>query len=715
VDEFLTATISGVCIAAIFAMAATGLVLTYTTTGIFNFAHGAIGMLGAFAYWQLHEDWGWPVLVSLAVVLLVLAPLLGVAIELVVMRNLNDVPEIARLVVTISLLAALVGLGLWLWSPQRGYPMDRFFDGEVLRIGGVNVTYHEIAGLVVIVVVAAGLRALLYRTRTGLAMRAAVDDRNLAMLNGARPDRSALLAWAIGCSLAALAGIFIAPDVGVAHINLTLLIVNAYAAAMIGRLRSFPLTFLGALILGLADAYWLAYQPQDNQYVSQLRFGIPVILLFVVLVFVPPARLRGTVTGRAREVIPLPSWRTAIVVASAVVAVSLVLTPMLGEADALRASKIVALAVIALSLVPIVGFGGMPVLCPMSFAGIGALVYSHNAPAGEPWALVLAAVVAGAAGALVALPVLRLSGIELALATAAFAVALDRWVFLLDPFDLGPLTIRFFGFGSTAVTPVDVPGVESTDRDVQLVLLATAFAVLYLVVVAVRRSGFGMRLLALKTSPAAAATLGLDLRRLRLGVFALSGAMAGVGGALYGSTLGSISPETFSFFQSLPLLLLAVVGGIGSASGALFAGAVLGGAPILITTWPAFQNPNRVLPGMMGIGLGRNPNGAVSDMAEAYRPVAAVRSVLLSALGIGALLLALRGAGVVTSWTLVIGVVAVLLAAPAAAGAMFARRQQAGGAAPRALPLEHAGVDRPFTADEVAALDAELALPAVTP
>ena len=125
--------------------------------------------------------------------------------------------------------------------------------------------------------------------------------------------------------------------------------------------------------------------------------------------------------------------------------------------------------------------------------------------------------------------------------------------------------------------------------------------------VAVRRSGFGERLLAMKDSPAACATLGLDVTRLKLAVFALSAAMAGVGGALYAGTLGSVAPERFAIFESLPLLLLAVVGGIGSAAGALFAGLILAGFPIAIGIWPILANLNRVLPGHDGRGPGTKP------------------------------------------------------------------------------------------------------------
>src|SRR5215468_11492918 len=181
-DQFLQATITGLAAAAVLAVAASGLVVTYTTTGIFNFAHGAVGMLGAFAYWQLRFGWGWPAPVALLVVLVVLAPLLGVVIERVVMRGLYDAPETSRAVVSIGLLAFLLGLGLWLWPPDVARPMPRFWGNRSVHVLGVALTWHEIAGILIAGALALGLRALLYGSRAGLAMRAAVDDRSLSLL-----------------------------------------------------------------------------------------------------------------------------------------------------------------------------------------------------------------------------------------------------------------------------------------------------------------------------------------------------------------------------------------------------------------------------------------------------------------------------------------------------------------------------------------------------
>ncbi|MEY2571462.1 MAG: branched-chain amino acid transport system permease protein livM, partial [Acidimicrobiaceae bacterium] len=415
-EKFLTLTISGLSIAGVFAVAASGLVLTYTTTGVFNFAHGAIGMLGAFAFWQMHVEWGMPTWLALAIVLLVLAPVLGILIEAGIMRRLAGTSEATQIVVTVALLAAALGLGQWIWSPVEAHPIDRFWGGNKVSIGNVNVTWHALFSFGAAVAVAVGLRFLLYRTRAGITMRAAVDDRRLSLLNGARPDRSAMLAWAIGCSLAALAGVLISPDQGLQHTTLTLLIVNAYAAAMLGRLRSLPLTFLGAVVLGLADAYGSGYIDKSNVYLGGLRPAIPIILLFIVLLVLPQSRLRLHSAVRSRERYPVWSWSSALTMFALLVGATAVVATLLTDGDARSLMAVFGVAIVALSLVPLVGYAGQISLCQMSFAGIGAVVMAHHGEGGNPLALVLVALVCGVVGAIVALPALRLSGIYLALA-----------------------------------------------------------------------------------------------------------------------------------------------------------------------------------------------------------------------------------------------------------------------------------------------------------
>src|SRR4029453_14989030 len=146
-DVFLEATITGLATAAILAVAASGLVLTYTTTGIFNFAHGAVGMLGAFAYWQLRFGWDWPAPLPLGGGRGGLAPLRVLVIERGGMRGPPDAPETVRVVVSIGLLAALIGVGLWVWPPDVARPLTRFWGNASIEVAGVTVTWQDIAGL----------------------------------------------------------------------------------------------------------------------------------------------------------------------------------------------------------------------------------------------------------------------------------------------------------------------------------------------------------------------------------------------------------------------------------------------------------------------------------------------------------------------------------------------------------------------------------------
>ena len=700
-EKFLTALVSGLATGGVYAVASSGLVLTYTTTGVFNFAHGAIGMLGAFTFWQLHVEWGMPTWLALFVVLFVVAPLAGLLIEAGVMRRLHDVSEAAQIVATVALLAAALGLGQWVWAADEAHPIQHFWQGNKVSIGGVNVTWHSLFTMLMAVVVAVGLRLLLYRTRAGITMRASVDDRSLARLNGASVDRSAQLAWAIGCSLAALSGVLIAPDQTLAHLVLTLLIVNAYAAAVIGRLRSLPLTFIGAIALGLVDAFAKSYISQSNRTWSGIRPATPIIVLLLVLLVLPHARLRGQRPARSRERFPVWSWPSALTTGLVIVVGTAAVATLLTESDAQSALRLFGLAIIALSLVPLVGYAGQISLCQMSFAGVGALVMAHNGARGNPLTLVLVAVVCAAVGAIVALPALRLSGIYLALGTGAFAIILDRWLFNIPAVHIGDHELVLFNSSVVTVDRLRVPGVDPSSSKAELVVLAAVFGLLTLVVVAVRRSAFGERLLALKDSPAACATLGINLTTTKLAVFSLSAAMAGVGGAIYGGALGTISADRFSFFESLPVLLLAVVGGIGTPIGALLGALTLFLLPVLGATFSWFAQPARILPGTIGLTLGRNPNGVAADLGERLAPLRRHPVALGVTVAIIAGLFALEVGDIINGW--VFGVLAFV--APFAVAQLAARP-----AAPARddLDLEWLGLRDPFTDDAVRAIDAEL-------
>lgn len=704
-DKFLTFTIVGLATSAIYAVIASGLVLTYTTTGIFNFAQGATGMLAAFAYWQLRFSWGWPTPVALVVVLCVLAPLFGVLIDRVIMRGLQDTSETTKLVVSISLLIGMIGLAQIVWDPNVSRPYATFFATSApLEIGPTTITWHQIITIAVAIAVAIGLRFLLYATRIGIAMRAAVDDRSLATLNGARPHRVSMFAWAIGSSLAALGGILIAPLVPLEAGTLSLLIISAYAAAIFGRLRSFPLVFLGAIVVGCTEGYLSGYLPQ-NQYLPGLRLASPAILLFLVLLLLPNQRLRGRT--RSREFFPMPSRAGALGFAAAVIAAGVVLATTLSQPDLVTYGRIFSIGIIALSLVPLVGYAGQVSLCQLSFAGIGAIVMAHLGTDGNPLALVYAVVITAAIGSVIALPALRLSGIYLALGTAAFAIALDRWVFTLPKFSVfGLFDIDLFQQGSVSVDPLKLAGYSFDSPGSQMILMSTVFALLSLLVIAIRRGRFGRRLLAMKDSEAACATLGLNLLGTKVTVFAVSAGMAGLGGALLGSQLSSVSPQNFDLVTGLPIFALAVVGGIGAAGGALFgAVSLMGLLPLLAALLPSLAQYTVVLPGLVGIGLGRNPNGAVHDLREGFEPIVRTRAVLAATVAVLAGLYAIRMLDVIDNWTYAILTIVTPLVAVGVATAL-----QRGPAGPAAVPLEWRGVTEPWTDDDARELDRVLGM-----
>jgi len=706
VEKLLIFTIVGLSLAAIYSIISSGLVLTYTTTGIFNFAHGAAGMLAAFTYWQLRFDWGWPAPVALFVVLVVLAPALGLLLERVIMRGLVGTTEATKLVVSISLLVGMIGLANVIWKPGVSRPMSTFFQGQTIDLGVTTITYHQAITIAVAILVAVGLRLLLFRTRMGVSMRANVDDRTLALLNGARPDRVAIYSWAVGSSLAALGGILIAPSIALDAASLSLVIVNAYAAAIFGRLRSLPLTFVGAIVIGLTEGYLFGYLPSDNQYLIGLRPAASVIILFLVLLVLPNPRLRTH--GRLREFFPAPSMRGALLFAGIVLAGGVVMATTLDSVDAITYGQIFSIGIIALSLVPLVGLAGQISLAQLGFAGIGAVVMAHHGVGGNPLGVVLAVVVSAAVGALVALPVLRLSGIYLALATAAFAVALDRWIFNLPDFDIGPVHISIFTRGSVDVAPLKLFGYTFDSPARQLILANVVFVAVAMLVVAVRRSGFGRRLLAIRDSEAACATFGLNLVGTRLAVFTLSAGIAGLGGAVYATQLNSINPTRFDVVIGLPIFMLVVVGGAGLVGGALFAGASLNGLlPLVATLGNTAARWSTMAPGLVGIGLGRNPSGAVQDMSEGVLPLRRDHTVLAGMFATMALWYALRLLDVITNWPFVILLALTFVAANAAA--MLRARPAAGAAEPEPA-LEWVGITSPWTPERVAAIDHALAL-----
>jgi branched-subunit amino acid ABC-type transport system permease component len=311
--EFLQFTILGIAAGSIYAIAAAGLVLTYTTTGVFNFAHGALGMISAFVYWQLKQDSGWPAPVAALVVLGLLGPALALVLELM-FRRFRDADIGTSIVLTIAVTVLCIGIAQYAFKATEAHNLDFIFGQRTVELGGATITWDNVAQIALAGAIAIGLRALLYRTRTGTAMRAVVDNPTLAALNGASPQRTARISWIIGTELAILAGILVGSGSNLEAIGLTFFVVNAYGAAVFGKLRSLPLTFAGAIVLGVTQnwgsAFWFPNTDSDlffadDQFWRRVGVSMPGIFLFLALLALPQAKLTvGRVVGRNNPRVP---------------------------------------------------------------------------------------------------------------------------------------------------------------------------------------------------------------------------------------------------------------------------------------------------------------------------------------------------------------------------------------------------------------------------
>ncbi|HXW32892.1 MAG TPA: ABC transporter permease [Acidimicrobiales bacterium] len=615
-NEFLNFTVIGVVTGAAYAIAASGLVVTYVTSGVFNIAQGAIGMVFAYLYWQLVDVWHWPILLSALVVVLVLAPIAGAIVEVGLIRRTAGQGLAITIVVTIALLVLLLFVADWAWGGNvRAAPSFFAHTGWHLT-SKVFITWDETITIVLAGAVALFLRLLLYRTRVGIAMRAVVDNRELAGLNGARPAWLGTFSWALGAATGALAGILIAPILdNLSVLALTFLVIYAYGAAILGRLRSLPLTFLGAMVLGLSYSYMVGYLPQnsffDSTPIAGLRLSLPVVMLFVVLLVMKQRNIEGLQLRAWRQSVDVPPFTRSVAVALATVAAMAVAVSFLGAGDVVDVGEGVAYGIIVLSLVPLAGWGGQVSLCQMTFAGLGAFAMAHVG-GGSFLGLLAAIGLAGVVGSLVALPALRLRGLYLALATLAFAFIMDNMFF--------PTSVAFTYGGTIHVNRPSILGLHFASNAAFTVFLTVVFCLLAIGLLALRRGPFGRLLLAMKDSEAAMATLGASLTRTKLAVFTLSAAIAGLGGALFGAMITQPGAIDFASEQSLPILLLAVIFGMATTSGALLGGISysLVGTKLQALA-PSIPNLQYALTGLAGIGVGMNPDGTVPTVVRLAR------------------------------------------------------------------------------------------------
>ena len=655
-SKFLTLLISGAASGAIFGIMASGIVLTYETTGIFNFAHGAVAFATAFVYWQLHSGAHWPIVPAAIFSILIFAPLMGLVLDKIMLRRLATAPVYARIVGTIGLLVALPNLALWILEEinARGFHLPT--TTQVITVPGLGptppYTWHLMKGLVLdsdqlatfaaALIAAVGLWVVIRRTRIGLLMRADVDRRELATLRGINTGQISSLTWVLTMMLAGLGGCLLGPLYGMADFTYTLVVLGALAAIVFAGLRSLPLAFFGGVLLGIIQnmvaGYGDKFIPGFLLHLSGFRTAIPFILTIIGLVVLGSrkARTAGTVAREApapdhRRGLPL--WRRQLPWAIAIGALATYTLFFSGTYWSSQIALGLVLAIIFLSFVVVTGIGGMVSLAQAGFVTTGAFAtgwaLKHHFGSDVPLlvahghlnfllATLFGAAVCMAAGVLIAIPVRRLGALELALATLSMAFIADEIIFFLN-------SVRNGSDGYTVNPPIVGPFHFSNPKTLALGLLVV-FGLLTVVVVNLQRSASGRAMFAARSSDVAARTSGLSPDRAKIAIFAVSAAIAGIGGALYAVIASPFSNTTTPTITGLIWLAVVVTWGVRRPAGALMAGITFGvGAAVLtkITGTSGFfhdlVSSSHFLPILFGLGainLARNPDGILALTAQ---------------------------------------------------------------------------------------------------
>jgi branched-subunit amino acid ABC-type transport system permease component len=285
----------GLTAGSVYALAAMGLVVTYTTSGVFNFAHGATGMFATFVFYEWRDSL--PTWLAFTLVVFVLAPLFGAFVDSVLLRRLAGAPASVYVVASLGLLVALQATALAVFDVRLRQAEPILPQGR-FRLGGVNVGVDQAFVVAIAAVAAIGLAVFFRRSHLGLQTRAVIADGELTELVGADSRRITTFSWMLGSAFAALSGILLAPTIGLDAVILTLLVVQAFGAASVGRLTSLPLTYAGALGIGVLAALSTKFVT-EYRGLSGVPSSLPFIVLFLVLVLSPKGTFREVVDATA--------------------------------------------------------------------------------------------------------------------------------------------------------------------------------------------------------------------------------------------------------------------------------------------------------------------------------------------------------------------------------------------------------------------------------
>ncbi len=592
---------------------AMGIVLIYRSTRVINFAVGNLGLPAAGLFALMQIDWGFPFWIGLAAALLV-GTLVGALVELTVVRRLFSRPRVILLVATVGvaqLMQAVIAAFPDISDTSQRYPVAARTIWENAPFG-LRIAAPQVAIIVVVPVVAVALGWMLNRTIFGRAVAASAANPDLARLSGVNPKAVSTFVWTAAGLLSSLSIILLSGQSGAVTglENLgPLTLARALAAAAIAGMRSFPRAVLAGLAIGVTESVVRFNYLSEAGLIDFLLFCAVLVAVYVQSRSSPeevflanvarirpvPARLERLLWVRA-----LPLIALAAGLAFAVVLPLIVTLP----SRHLLYATVLGFAICAMSVTVITGWSGQLSLSQMAFAGMGALsgaAFSRGFELDIGWrsyrlidveavgvpfvvSILLATLFTALAAALIGAGALRVRGLMLAVSTFAFSIAATQYLFRRP----------FFTGGSSSSVPYDrgtLFGIDLASQRSYYYFTLGGFVIAYAVASRLRRSGIGRCTIAVRDNPANAAAYTVSPARAKLTAFALAGGLAGFGGALLGGLVQNIrfSQVLFQVEDSLRVVGMAVIGGLGS-----LAGAVLGA--VWVEGMPAFFGDNDLVP-----------------------------------------------------------------------------------------------------------------------
>ncbi len=567
--EFLRFALLGLGAGGLYALGAQGIVLIYRGSGVINFAQGAMGMIIAYTYYDLRDESGWAWYLAM-LTCIVMAAAMGVLMHLLIMRPLRKATVLSRMIATLGVLLFLRELALRRWTSAVRVVRSDLPRGVFHTIADTNLGKAQLYLFIAAVVLTVGLSWFYSHTRFGLASSAVAENQEATSALGWSPDVIAAANWAAGVVLAGLAAIFLAPSAALSP-ELTLLVVPALAAALIGRFTSFWLTLVSALAIGVAES-------EMANYVSEPGWAKAAPFLVVIAVLVARGR---SLPERGERAVRLPRVgrgraRLVPVLVVCGLTVALISWVSVGWVEALTSTF--TYAVVLLSLVVLTGFTGQLSLAQYTMAGMGAYIAGRLVATTDiSYELAILVGVFGAIplGLIVGLPALRTRGVNLAVVTLGMALAFERLI--LANAD------RTGGAGGTLVGELRLFGIDlgSLRYPERYAFLALAcFAIVGVMVSNLRRGRSGRRLLAVRANERAAASLGINVYGAKLYAFSLASGIAALGGILIAFRNQRVLYTNFGVFDSIFATVQGVIGGIGFVSGAVLGAAGSAGAII---------------------------------------------------------------------------------------------------------------------------------------